>query len=232
MTALTDGPQPAARMPHGLQLGAVAGGVWFLLLALLYAKGLPSLFHGIAGASGNLAFAAWATILSRGCTVVFLATQAWLMMVRPAPMARTPGAVAFLIALAGTYGVWLVGFLPAATLSPPLAILAAAVTLVGSALIVVNVLHLGRSFSIAPQARALVTRGPYALVRHPLYAAEELALIGVAMHVVWYAAVPFVAAHMALQLRRMAYEERLLGEVFPQYAAYARRTARWIPGLW
>jgi protein-S-isoprenylcysteine O-methyltransferase Ste14 len=69
-------------------------------------------------------------------------------------------------------------------------------------------------------------------VRHPLYAAEEIALIGVAMHAAWYAAVPFLAVHLALQLKRMNYEEQLLGEVFPRYAAYARRTARWVPGVW
>jgi protein-S-isoprenylcysteine O-methyltransferase Ste14 len=136
------------------------------------------------------------------------------------------------IALAGTYGVWLVGFLPSAALSPAMGVLAAAMTLGGSVLIVFTVLHLGRSFSIVPQARALVTQGPYAIVRHPLYAAEEVALIGVAMHVVWYAAIPFLIFHVALQLRRMAYEERLLRNVFPQYDAYARRTARWIPGIW
>jgi protein-S-isoprenylcysteine O-methyltransferase Ste14 len=235
MSTVVDRQEPARPTAGALQLGSVAGGAWFLLLALLYAQGLRALVDTLPASGVTLAapsFATCAAVLSRACTVAFMITQAWLMMVRPPAVARTPGMGALVIALAGTYGVWLVGFLPPATLSPPLAILSAALTLVGSALIVFTILHLGRSFSIAPQARDVVTRGPYALVRHPLYAAEEIALIGVAMHVVWYAALPFLIGHLALQLKRMAFEERLLREVFPRYEAYARRTARWVPGLW
>ena len=50
---------------------------------------------------------------------------------------------------------------------------------------------------------------------------------------VWYVALPFIAAHARRsQLGRMSYEERLLREVFPGYDAYARRTARLIPAIW
>lgn len=234
MSATVDSPAAAPRTarfpPGGLELAPVAGCLWFLALALLYGRALPSLVHDLPAARAP--FAASATIVSRGCAVAFLIMQAWLTMARPPAVAQTRGLGATAVALAGTYGVWLIAFLPEATLSPAMAVLAAAMILVGSALIVFNVLHLGRSFSIVPQARTLVTRGPYAIVRHPLYAAEEIALIGVAMHVVWYAALPFLIFHVTLQLRRMAYEERLLRNVFPQYDAYARRTSRWIPGIW
>jgi protein-S-isoprenylcysteine O-methyltransferase Ste14 len=218
---------PGDALPH---LGRVAGGAWFLLLAVLYGRGLPALID--EAHTGPGAFASWAPVLSRGCTLTFFITLAWLIMARPAAVARRSGLAARIIALAGTYGVWVVGFLPQAPLPPALTILAATVTLVGSLLIVFTVFHLGRSFSIGPQARELVTRGPYALVRHPLYAAEEIALIGVAMHAVWYAAIPFLLIHGAVQIRRMNCEEQLLAEVFPRYEAYAHRTARWIPGLW
>jgi protein-S-isoprenylcysteine O-methyltransferase Ste14 len=43
------------------------------------------------------------------------------------------------------------------------------------------VLSLGRSISILPQARQLVTSGPYAFVRHPLYLGEMTAMLGIAM---------------------------------------------------
>jgi protein-S-isoprenylcysteine O-methyltransferase Ste14 len=208
----------------------VAGSVWFLLLALAYGRGLRWPPHALPAAGD--AFAAWAPVASRACVVAFFITLAWLMVARPPAVAHRAGLVTVLIALTGTYGVWLIAFLPQAPLPPALTILSAALSLFGSALIVFTVIHLGRSFSIAPQARALVTRGPYAIVRHPLYAAEEIALIGLAMHIVWYAALPFIAAHVALQLKRMSYEEHLLREVFPPYDAYARRTARLIPGVW
>jgi protein-S-isoprenylcysteine O-methyltransferase Ste14 len=212
-----------------VRLGETAGSAWFLLLALAYSLSLPPLLHASLGGGG---FAAWATLTSHACNVTFLAIMAWLMLARPDPVARRAGLAPWLTAMAGTYGVWLIIFLPKAPLWPPLALAGAIITLVGSGLVILTVLRLGRSFSIAPQARTLVTGGPYALVRHPLYAAEELALIGVAMHIVWYICIPVVALHVALQLRRMSYEEELLARVFPRYAAYAARTARWVPGVW
>jgi protein-S-isoprenylcysteine O-methyltransferase Ste14 len=212
-----------------VRLGETAGAGWFLLLALAYSLSLPPLLHASLGGGG---FAAWATIVSRTCMAAFMMILGWLMIARPAPVAHRAGLGPWLMAMAGTYGVWLLGFLPKASLSPPLAVASAVASLVGSGLILVVVLRLGRSFSIVPQARGLVTEGPYALMRHPLYAAEELALIGLAMHVAWYFSLPVVIAHLVLQLQRMNYEEELLTRVFPGYAAYARQTARWVPGVW
>lgn len=212
------------------KLSRAAGAVWFLLLAAFYGRALVSTLIDLPPTP--LDFSQWAPLLSSGCTLAFFLTLAWLMLVRPAAAAQKTGLAPRAVSLLGTYGVWTVGFLPATELSPGLAFASALVTLVGSILVVFTIIHLGRAFSIAPQARTLVTQGPYALVRHPLYAAEEIAIVGVAMHVIWWGAVPFLLAHLALQLRRMAYEERLLASVFPDYADYARRTARLIPGLW
>lgn len=230
MSTVVAMPDPAVPAVRRLQIGQIAGSVWFLLLAVLYARALAPLARADPFAGGP--FAVWAPVASRGCTVAFFITLAWLMVARPPALARQSGLAPWLVAMAGTYGVWLVAFLPQAPLTPALTVTSAALTLVGSALIVLSVLHLGRSFSIAPQARDLVTHGPYALVRHPLYAAEEIALIGVAMHADWRLATPFLIIHLGLQVKRMNNEEQLLAEVFPRYAAYARRTARWVPGLW
>ena len=41
-----------------------------------------------------------------------------------------------------------------------------------------------------------------------------------------------LAAHIAFQLRRMHNEEAVLGETFPEYAAYRERTARLVPGIY
>jgi protein-S-isoprenylcysteine O-methyltransferase Ste14 len=88
---------------------------------------------------------------------------------------------------------------------------------------------LGRSFSITPQARSLVTAGPYAIVRHPLYLCEELTVIGVMLLHFSLAAVLIVAVQWIFQLRRMSNEERVLRSVFPEYAAYAARTPKIMP---
>ncbi len=91
---------------------------------------------------------------------------------------------------------------------------------------------LGRSFSLMPQARKLVTSGPYAIVRHPLYLVEEAAVAGVLLQYAWYAALPFLALHLAVQIGRMQLEEKVLRNAFPDYAGYAKRTYRLIPGVW
>jgi protein-S-isoprenylcysteine O-methyltransferase Ste14 len=90
---------------------------------------------------------------------------------------------------------------------------------------------LGRSFSITPQARSLVTTGPYAVVRHPLYLCEEVTVIGVMLLHFSVAAVLIVAVQWMFQLRRMSNEERVLRSGFPEYAAYTRRTPKIIPTL-
>jgi protein-S-isoprenylcysteine O-methyltransferase Ste14 len=41
------------------------------------------------------------------------------------------------------------------------------------------VIELGRSFSVMPEARRLVTNGPYSVIRHPVYLGEAVALAGV-----------------------------------------------------
>ena len=88
---------------------------------------------------------------------------------------------------------------------------------------------LGKAFSIMAEARRLVTHGPYALVRHPLYVCEEIAVIGIFIQVVSPVALIVLIAHATFQVRRMLNEERVLQAAFPEYENYARRTPRLIP---
>jgi len=90
---------------------------------------------------------------------------------------------------------------------------------------------LGRSFSITPQARRLVTTGPYALVRHPLYLSEEIAFIGIAMMCISPGTIVVVVVQWLFQLRRMTNEERILQATFPEYEAYAAQTPKIMLGL-
>ena len=98
---------------------------------------------------------------------------------------------------------------------------------------VYTLLSLGRSFSLIPQARGLVTSGPYAIVRHPLYLVEEAAIGGVLLHYAGFAALTFLVLHVAVQIRRIHFEEEILQKTFLEYAAYARQTPRrLLPGVW
>ncbi len=211
-------------------LRRVFAGACFALMATVYARGLPDTLRGLLSAHAGLTD--WAPTLTRICTLVVFTILGWLMLTRPPFQARRRGILPVAAAFLGTYAVWILPFFPLARSSWALQTLSAVLALGGSLMIIVAVVRLGGSFSIAPQARRLVTDGPYRLVRHPLYLAEEIAIVGVLLQYAWYAAVLFLAVHLALQMRRILYEEALLSAVFPDYEAYARRTARLIPGIW
>jgi protein-S-isoprenylcysteine O-methyltransferase Ste14 len=95
--------------------------------------------------------------------------------------------------------------------------------------LLVSVLALGRCFGVLPEARGLVTRGPYRLVRHPVYLGEILACAGLLVGGFSAWNVGCFVVLCASQRVRMGLEERALEETFPEYAAYAARTPRLIP---
>lgn len=110
--------------------------------------------------------------------------------------------------------------------------LSAGLILAGTLLAAWAALALGRSFSLLPQARTLVTHGPYRYVRHPMYLGGLLITLGeVWLHwslLVVVLNVIFVAA----QLVRMRYEEQLLARTFPEHEHYRARTSALVPGLY
>jgi protein-S-isoprenylcysteine O-methyltransferase Ste14 len=149
---------------------------------------------------------------------------------RPARKAR--GVEPRISALIGTFLLTAVVILPRRELSPVAALVSALLTTAGSALAVVVLAQLRGSFSVMAESRELVTAGVYRIVRHPLYLAEEIAAIGVAMQFFspWTALV--LAVQIGFQLRRMRNEEVVLTATFPEYLAYRTRTARILPGIY
>jgi protein-S-isoprenylcysteine O-methyltransferase Ste14 len=79
--------------------------------------------------------------------------------------------------------------------------------------------------------RRLVVRGPYRLLRNPMYAGAGLALAGAALSyqsiaLLGYAAVFLVVMHAFVVL----YEEPTLRRMFgKEYEAYCRQVGRWWP---
>ncbi len=108
----------------------------------------------------------------------------------------------------------------------------AGLILTGNVLCVYVLSYLGRSFSIMAEARKLVSDGPYGIVRHPLYLAEQIAILGIFIQFASMYAAILIAVHFIFQLRRMLNEENLLRATFPEYAVYMTRTARLIPAIW
>ena len=93
--------------------------------------------------------------------------------------------------------------------------------------------RLGRNWGSHPKENpVLVTGGPYAYVRHPIYAGAIFALFGSALTGSIVAVVLFIIS-IIFCLRRVKKEERAMLSLFPgQYPAYQARTKRLIPFVW
>ncbi len=80
-----------------------------------------------------------------------------------------------------------------------------------------------------PGSGTLITRGPYRLIRHPMYAAALLLIwVSIAGH--WSIVNLGIGAVVSVfAISRIAIEERLLLEHFPDYSDYRSRTKRIIP---
>ena len=155
-----------------------------------------------------------------------------LILVRRMPVAKSRGIWPRVVALLGANLLIVVAWLPKIPLSAPMAALAAALTGGGTLAELAILLWLGRSFTILPEARRLVTRGPYRFIRHPLYLVSIIASLGVMIQFQNPWAFLIVLAADALQLVRIQYEEGVLREAFPEYANYAARTWRLLPGVY
>lgn len=198
------------------------------------ARGAPALAAAVrALARGGGSALAWSRAAALLSSTAFCAFLVAVLVARLPPLTTAAGWRPRLTALLGTFAA--VGFarLPLAPLTAPWAVAAAALVGAGFALSLAVLARLGRSFSVVPEARRLVTTGPYALCRHPLYLVEQIALLGVCLQYAQPWSALLLSAQFAFQLARMRDEERILSAAFPaEYAAYAARTARLIPGVY
>lgn len=178
----------------------------------------------------DAAFYAW--LVATVSKIMFLSLLVALLLFRGQPVGKARGLLPRITAIAGTFMVMLVVLIPAP--DPVLAQSIAGLVLIstGSILSIVSVSFLGRSFSIMAEARELVTTGVYSLVRHPLYVAEETAVLGAIVIKFSPLAVLLLAVHIAFQIQRAHNEEGVLSEAFPEYEAYKLRTRRFIPGVY
>jgi protein-S-isoprenylcysteine O-methyltransferase Ste14 len=92
-----------------------------------------------------------------------------------------------------------------------------------------SVISLGRCFGVLPEARGLVTRGPYKIVRHPVYLGELAACAGLMVAAPTTRNLVVAAVFAAAQAVRMRLEEKELADQFPEYRRYAAETPRLVP---
>jgi len=213
-------------------LTRIVPSAFFLLVVLLKLNDLYAFIMKGHAYGSEPAWRFVADLVSRSSTICFLGLMSVLFLIRLEPIKKAKGIMPRVMAIAGTFFVALVTFFPRANLSMTLTVIASLLCLVGTAISVYVLAHLGRSFSLMAEARRLVTTGPYGIVRHPLYIFEGLASLGLLLQFLSFYTVIIFIAFGLLQFQRMKNEEAILEKAFPEYQDYKSKTARLIPGIY
>jgi protein-S-isoprenylcysteine O-methyltransferase Ste14 len=201
---------------------------------------VPALFVAVALATGTrvvtgIDHAVWHSttrawlgvscdVLRMGIAIAF----ALFTVGRAAPRRPARQPIAFLACAVAIGTAAMTADPPAGT--PNLLVMAGElVAVAGFAWMLSAVMILGRCFGVLPEARGLVTRGPYRVVRHPVYLGEIGACAGLVVAAPTAANGAALAAFLLAQATRMMLEERALRAAFPDYEAYAHEVPRIVP---
>jgi protein-S-isoprenylcysteine O-methyltransferase Ste14 len=171
-------------------------------------------------------------LLSLASFVFYLVLIIALIFLRRMPVAKSRSIWPRAFAILGSTTLFVLPWLHPASLSSPLIALSALLTAGGTIAELWILVWLRHAFSLMPEARALVTDGPYRRIRHPLYLAGLITSLGAMLHFQQPWAGLVVLGTFAIQLLRMHFEEQVLARAFPEYAAYVSQTWRLIPGLY
>jgi protein-S-isoprenylcysteine O-methyltransferase Ste14 len=213
---------------------------WQWIRFLVFGRALPAVLFAemgwlqighLAGAHGVL------QMLPRTLYLLFCCIPVGLYLTRPMPVTRDGRLIARAAAFGGTCMQLVIGaFIPQHRLlfHPPdaLVFVASLMSIAAFAFACIGLAYLRRNVSIIPEARRVVTGGPYRIVRHPLYLAEITAAVALVLVAPYLTPVIALVAFVLLQGARARFEERLLTETFPEYAGYQKRTSALIPFVW
>lgn len=109
--------------------------------------------------------------------------------------------------------------------------------LIGIALVVgvAASLSLGRNLTPYPkpvEAGTMIERGPYRVVRHPIYTAVIIGMLGVAIRAEDWLSLGLALTLIPFFFAKSRFEERHLIEQYPDYPTYQQRVPRrLVPGL-
>jgi protein-S-isoprenylcysteine O-methyltransferase Ste14 len=166
-------------------------------------------------------------VLGGQFTSIFFATEqgllVWMFLTRRRSQSTSTRVGDWIVA---TLGGWLIlAAQPVGTSHASMEVGGTALQLIGLSCTVVGFLALGRSFGVVAANRGLTVRGPYQIIRHPIYLSHAITMSG--FLIANPAAVNFAIAAVVVtcQLMRINAEERVLSDT-SDYAAY-RAQVRW-----
>jgi protein-S-isoprenylcysteine O-methyltransferase Ste14 len=187
------------------------------------------------------AFAGWFALASfkyfaqthRLIGALFCVEQAWFVV---AFLLRRPARVvsqqlgSWLLAAGGTFGGLLLR--PAGAHALWAVRGGFVLQFAGLILVIASLAALGRSFGFVAADRGVVTRGPYAAVRHPVYASYLLIQAGYVLQAASWRNLAVVILATACNIGRIVAEEKVLSGS-SAYRDYSQRVRfRLLPGLW
>jgi protein-S-isoprenylcysteine O-methyltransferase Ste14 len=198
----------------------------------LFAAAAASTGIHVAGSVGHAltqgSMRAWLVVLYGILRMSVACAFALFTIGRAAPRRPSRSPVAFLACALAMFAV--IAFSDPGPSTPEELVIAGELVAVGfCAWLLVSVLFLGRCFGVLPEARGMVTTGPYRLVRHPVYLGEIGACVGLALAAPSLVNLGFLTALFVAQAVRMRLEEGVLTLAFPLYAEYAASTPRLLP---
>jgi protein-S-isoprenylcysteine O-methyltransferase Ste14 len=228
VTIATGDAQPGTAPGEHLLARAVPGAIFAVLLSLEVRRFAAQVGH----------HAGVAAIAGRGLYLLFIGLFVALTVLRPAALVVDRRPIPWLATAVGTFGL-VVSPLFLTSGGPRLFSLGAAggdalavlalVAIIGA---LASLSVLGMSFSLTPQARHLVGRGPYRLIRHPMYFFEGLTMVGGMLGSGRLTSVVMTVLVLGAQVVRIHYEEVLLRSVFPDYEARFAGVAHLVPGIY
>jgi hypothetical protein len=152
-----------------------------------------------------------------------------LTIVRRRAAVIDSSAKAATVTMVSVAGPWMLRTADAAALMPDP--MTSMISAAGLAIVVASKIVLGRSFGLVPANRGVVVRGPYGIVRHPIYLGYLVSHVAffLSQPTIWNATVILVGD--GTLIARALMEERVLSRD-AAYTSYCRRVS-WhlVPGV-
>jgi protein-S-isoprenylcysteine O-methyltransferase Ste14 len=174
--------------------------------------------------------------------LILLLFNAVTLLINSAPSAPPDKLKHILVPIAGSYYLVLYGYIHyfplwmrqsifPDTWRTPGAIAALLCSIAGYSIAIWAMIYLKRSFAVFVSVRDVITRGPYRLVRHPIYFGYLLDITGLLLSAGSLAMFILVTGHIALLICRARMEEQMLAAAYPAYRLYLARTGFLFPRL-